>query len=255
MQQTSQILINTFSILNKFKVDCLLIGGQACVIYGAKTSTVDVDITILASAKNLKNLLSALNELKAEASPALVPVEAELLARGHSLRYYCKGAGFGGIRLDILGKLPRLDSFSKLRQRQFEYISSSGIKVPVLSLPDLILSKKTGRMKDAADISALVNSHYILNNLAPTEKDIELWLLEARETDVLTMFVRNYSTQARRLIKTRPLLRHALAGDISALKVALIEESGLEALKHEEFRAPLREEVKKMARTRRKRKK
>ena len=192
------------------KVRCLLIGGQACVIYGAKTSTVDLDITILTTARNVKNLLQALELLEAKPSPASVPVKVELLARGHSLHYYCEKKGPDRIRFGILGKLPRLAPFEDLWKRRYECTFKSGIVVPILSIPDLIASKKTGRIKDAADITSLINSHYVMNHLDPDGLDIKLWLMEAREVDVIINFVKSYPTEARRLLKQRPLLKYAL---------------------------------------------
>ena len=164
---TSNVLTNIFEILNHRDVRCLLIGGYACVIYGAKTSTVDLDITILTSPENIQKLERSLKDLHAKPSIASIPPDPALLARGHSLHYYCEKDGFEGIRLDILGKLPRLDDFSKIWNRRFEYKLKEGCVIPILSIPDLIQSKKTGRIKDAADISALVNSHFISNRLNP----------------------------------------------------------------------------------------
>lgn len=251
MQQTSTILVKLFSILNDAGVQCLLIGGQACVIYGAKTSTVDLDITILSTNKNLTKLKNALEVLEAKASPASVPLDATLLARGHSLHYYCGKSGFDNIRFDILGTLPRLQAFSNLWQRRFDFVSDSGVTIPVLSIPDLILSKKTGRIKDAADITALVNAHYIMNHLEPDENDVRLWLTEAREVDVLQMFVEKFPRATRQLTKARPLLAHVLTEDIAALKSALIAEATDEAVRHETFRGPLRSEARDLARLKR----
>ena len=251
MQQTSTILVRLFSILNDVGLQCLLIGGQACVIYGAKTSTVDLDITILSTNINLAKLKNALEVLEAKPSLASVPLDAALLTRGHSLHYYCGKSGFDNIRFDILGTLPRLQAFSNIWQRRFDFVSDSGVTIPVLSVPDLILSKKTGRIKDTADITALVNAHFVMNHLEPDENDIRLWLTEAREVDVLQMFAEKFPSEARKLAKERPLLKHVISGDIAALKVALIEEASNEATAHEAFRGPLRAEARELARKRR----
>ena len=52
------------SIFLKHNLQALLIGGQACILYGA--AEFSRDITILLSPKNLEILKLALNELKAE---------------------------------------------------------------------------------------------------------------------------------------------------------------------------------------------
>jgi hypothetical protein len=41
-------------------------GGQACILYGAAEFSRDIDLAVLASAKNLQHLRDALAELRAE---------------------------------------------------------------------------------------------------------------------------------------------------------------------------------------------
>jgi hypothetical protein len=47
-------------------VQSLLMGGQACVLYGAAEFSRDTDLSILASADNLSRLNQALQALNAE---------------------------------------------------------------------------------------------------------------------------------------------------------------------------------------------
>ncbi len=58
------------------QVRALLMGGQACVFYGAAEFSRDTDLLILAEPENLERLRSALNELQAECI-AVPPFEAE----------------------------------------------------------------------------------------------------------------------------------------------------------------------------------
>jgi len=53
------------------RVRALLMGGQACVFYGAAEFSRDTDFAILADAANLARLRKALAELEAE--PIAVP--------------------------------------------------------------------------------------------------------------------------------------------------------------------------------------
>ena len=55
------------------RVRALLMGGQACVFYGAAEFSRDTDIVLLADAANLKRLAEALKELQAE-SIAIPPL-------------------------------------------------------------------------------------------------------------------------------------------------------------------------------------
>src|SRR5262249_15761136 len=52
--------------LQKHRVQALLMGGQACILYGAAEFSRDIDLAVLASAKNLQHLRDALAELRAE---------------------------------------------------------------------------------------------------------------------------------------------------------------------------------------------
>jgi hypothetical protein len=59
------------STLQKHRVRALLMGGQACILYGAAEFSRNVDFTILATDRNLQHLQQALDELGAE--PHYVP--------------------------------------------------------------------------------------------------------------------------------------------------------------------------------------
>src|ERR1700720_3758947 len=54
------------STIRKHRVRALLMGGQACILYGAAEFSRDIDLAILASEINLDRLRQALAELQAE---------------------------------------------------------------------------------------------------------------------------------------------------------------------------------------------
>ena len=54
------------STMRGHSVQALLMGGQACILYGAAEFSRDADFAILASPENLHRLRSALEELQAE---------------------------------------------------------------------------------------------------------------------------------------------------------------------------------------------
>src|SRR2546421_9824005 len=54
------------STIRKHQVPALLMGGQACVFYGAAQFSKDVDLAILASEENFCRLRAALGELNAK---------------------------------------------------------------------------------------------------------------------------------------------------------------------------------------------
>src|SRR2546426_7444839 len=62
------------SAMRAHRVRALLMGGQACVFYGAAEFSRDTDFAILADAANLARLRKALAELQAELIRRMVPV-------------------------------------------------------------------------------------------------------------------------------------------------------------------------------------
>ena len=61
--------------MREHRVRALLMGGQACVFYGAAEFSRDTDFAILADAANLRRLRQALADLQA------VPIAASFAAR------------------------------------------------------------------------------------------------------------------------------------------------------------------------------
>ena len=53
------------SILRRHRVRALLMGGQACILYGAAEFSRDVDVAVAVDARNLARLRSALADLNA----------------------------------------------------------------------------------------------------------------------------------------------------------------------------------------------
>ncbi len=71
------------------RVRALLMGGQACVFYGAAEFSRDTDFAILADAANLARLRRALRELRAELI-AVPPLALKYLRRGHAIHFRCQ---------------------------------------------------------------------------------------------------------------------------------------------------------------------
>nr|WP_285964774.1 hypothetical protein [Oscillatoria laete-virens] len=67
--------------MQDFQVKCLLMGGQACVLYGAAEFSRDTDFVLLADEENLLALKQALDSLDAERI-AVPPFEKKYLIRG-----------------------------------------------------------------------------------------------------------------------------------------------------------------------------
>ncbi len=78
-------ILKVLSTLSCHGVRHLLMGGQACVLYGAAEFSRDCDIVILADESNLGRLHSALTELQARCI-AFPEFKIDYLRRGHAVQ-------------------------------------------------------------------------------------------------------------------------------------------------------------------------
>jgi len=129
------------------RVRALLMGGQACVFYGAAEFSRDTDFVILADAPNLARLRKALAELQAEPI-AVPPFALKHLRRGHAIHFRCQHPQATGMRVDLMSKMRGVDSFAKLWMRRTTLRTPGGEKCDLLSLPDLVQAKKTQRDRE-----------------------------------------------------------------------------------------------------------
>jgi hypothetical protein len=83
---TPNPILKVLSELSQGGVLYLLMGGQACVLYGAAEFSRDADIAVLSEPDNLRQLAAALDRLQAEPI-AVPPFEAKYLLRGHAVHF------------------------------------------------------------------------------------------------------------------------------------------------------------------------
>jgi len=127
--------------LNRSKAKYLVIGGVACILHGYGRATEDLDILIERTEANAARILRALSAL-----------------------------GYGFARewtslkrpITVIGDDPRIDVFTVAATVKYEQaapragtVDVTGVRIPLISLEDLIDTKRTGRLRDAADIEAL----------------------------------------------------------------------------------------------------
>lgn len=145
------------STFQRHRVKALLMGGQACILYGAAEFTRDVDFAVAVGAENLHRLRAALDELEAE--PVFFPLlSAAVLRRGHACHSRSGAAGLHGLRIDVMSTMRGVDSFGKLWRRREEFELPGVGRVAALSLPDLMKAKKTQRDKDWPMIRRLIEA-------------------------------------------------------------------------------------------------
>lgn len=159
-----------FQSLEAHGVRYLLISGQASVLYGAATFSEDVDLWIAPSSSNLRALIEALREVKATVYKLTPPLQLGYLKRGHGFHFLLPDE-FTPAYLDIMGKPPRVSSFSAAWRRASRLTCDWGA-IAVVAIPDLVELKKTRRLSDYEVISTLVKIH--LTKGAATRSDL-LW--------------------------------------------------------------------------------
>lgn len=141
---TDNRLLRVCRLLNAARVRYLVAGGVAANLHGSVRATKGVDVLVPPDEQNMARLLHALSNLPWGLARKLDPAE---IARKP---------------ITIIGDDPRVDvltvawsvTFAKAWPRRFVR-RIQGVRVPVLSLADLLESKRTGRASDQADIEVL----------------------------------------------------------------------------------------------------
>ncbi|MBA3650999.1 MAG: hypothetical protein H0W66_05855 [Chthoniobacterales bacterium] len=240
-------IIKVLSTIRKHGVKALLMGGQACVFYGAAEFSKDIDIILLAEPENLERLRGALGEL--EARQVYVPgLEIEALRRGHGVHFKCEHPDARGIRINVMSKLRGLDSFEKLWERRTTIEDRAGNIYDLVGLDDLVLAKKTQRAKDWPMLARLLEANYVEQRANPSEKQISFWLREFRMASYLIAVANAHPDLAREQVNHRPLLAFALAQDFASLETALLEEERAERERDRAYWQSLKRELEQMRR-------
>lgn len=136
--------IQVCAALNASGAKYLVIGGAACVLHGYVRATTDVDILIEPTRENAERVLEALSTVGYGFARELTP--EEILARP----------------ITVIGDDPGVDVFLgawsinyRLALPGATRVDVDGVEVPLVSLDDLIASKRSGRPQDVADVEAL----------------------------------------------------------------------------------------------------
>lgn len=238
-------ILKVLSTIQTRHVQALLMGGQACVFYGAVEFSRDADLAVLASAANLESLRAALTDLKAECI-AVPPLSIDFLQRGHAVHFRSHHPDADGMRIDVMSVLRGVDPFPQLWQRRTTVTDSGGLVYDLLQLPDLVKAKKTQRDKDWPVIRRLVEAHYLQNRAAPTPEAVAFWLRELRTPELLLEAAGTHGPACQGLVAERALLAFALSGNGTQLAAALKSEEEREREIDREYWKPLRTELERL---------
>jgi len=137
-------LARVCSTLNIARAQYVVVGASALQLWGGARSTRDIDILIDPTIANARRVLSALSSLGIGAARELSPEEM--------LQNY----------VTMIGDMPSVDVFTRAWNLKYAdarptatTFNVEGVKVPAASIEQLIDSKRTGRLQDAADIEVL----------------------------------------------------------------------------------------------------
>ena len=132
------------SRLNAAEAQYVLVGATAMQLWGTTRATRDIDILIEPSVDNARRVLAGLATLGFGIAGELDP--AEVASRP----------------VTMVGDTPNVDVLTRAWNLRWEQAHSrvrhfevEGVVIPTASIGDLIESKRTGRLQDAADIEVL----------------------------------------------------------------------------------------------------
>ncbi len=244
---TRNPILKVLSTFDRHRVTALLIGGQACILYGAAEFTRDGDFAVDPDETNLERLRAALLELQGK--QVYVPsLTSDMLKRGHACHFRCHSAGVSNWRVDVMSVMRGCDDFAALWKRRLSVRFADYGTVEVLDLESLVRSKKTQRDKDWPMIMYLVEADYARAGKRPPRDRVVFWLREARTVDLLSVLVRRFRGTARRVSGERPAVAAALARDHGKVSRALQTEERRERNADRKYWEPLRAELQVMRR-------
>ncbi len=132
-------------LLEKHKVDFLLVGGYAVVLHGYIRSTGDMDLWVERTDENYQKLKKVYQDFSA-------PIFPEEQFSNHKFNVW--GIGVEPSKIEILTQVDGLlfgESYAKRK-----YFKVDELQIPYIDFDDLLKNKQaSGRYKDLADIEQL----------------------------------------------------------------------------------------------------
>ncbi len=205
-------ILRALSSIRTSGVRTLLMGGQACVSYGAAEFSRDLDLLLFLDSLNLDRLRTALWQLSAE-PVAVPPPGPACLTRGHAVHFRCK-------RTDVAGPTNRSNVFVARHGivrgalGAPDYHRGCGTSHRSLALEDFVHSKKTQKDKDWPIIRRLVEQSYFGRSETQDPAQIDFWLRELRTPQLLIELAQANPVRGRLVASSRPAMESALAGDL-----------------------------------------
>ena len=242
-------ILRVLSTIRTFDVHALLMGGQACVLYGAAEYSRDLDLAVLATPDALPSLHSALHALRATVID--VPsFEAPYLDRGHAVHFSIPDGSASPLRVDIMSRLRGVEAFPALWDRRttialHDAERDGEVLVDVMALSALVAAKKTQRDKDWPMLRRLVDASYALGrdrmsgDDRPTKEQLAFWFAELRSPEFLVELVAHFpevAAQSHRAVVQAVVQGHDIDAALATEQAAVMRED-------KAYWAPLRREL------------
>ena len=191
-----------FQRLNSEKVSYILISGQATILYGAATFSEDIDIWIKPSPQDWNKFLKISRQLGGQIYKLTPPLKMKLIQKGHGYHFQFSHKSGSVWFLDVMGKVPRVESFQKAVQNLTYHNTDWGL-LPVIGIRELVEIKKTRRLSDYPIISNLVRIEYekLKPRISPQNW---IWILNnCFEISDLLYYLKKHR-RAREIARTSP---------------------------------------------------
>jgi hypothetical protein len=187
-------ILRVLSTIRQYDVRALLMGGQACVLYGAAEYSRDLDLAVLATPGAMPTLRAALGALNATVI-AVPSFDEHYLDRGHAVHFSIPDGSTSPLRVDVMSRMRGVDEFPALWERRTTIALPTGdddaeVLVDVMALEDLVAAKKTQRDKDWPMLRRLVDASYVAAREVSKTTATALLLLFENLFEPLLVFTR-----------------------------------------------------------------
>jgi predicted nucleotidyltransferase len=133
-------------IFNEENVQYLVVGGFATILHGYTRVTKDIDLLVWPNKENAIRVIKALENFGAP----MINISAEDFEKEGTVFQI----GVAPIRIDIITQIVEINFEEAYQNAQI--IEINGLKIPLISIPDLIRNKKAaGRGQDLVDVEHL----------------------------------------------------------------------------------------------------
>lgn len=175
--------------LGKLGARWYVFGAQAAILYGARRTTADLDVTVDLTGASTRDLIVA---LAAEGLSVRVPDAEAFLARARVLPLAHEPTGYG---VDLLAAGPGLEEQFLARARLLDV---EDVRVPVACVEDIVAMKVLGgRPKDLDDVVEVLTASRTAFDVELARTTLRLLEQALDRSDLVSVFEEAWRRAAR----------------------------------------------------------